>query len=488
MIWRRLPLVMTIAVLGVLIALYLIVSSPRIYQASAVIQLDVPAAIDQGNDSSLPASRRVQLIEQRLMARANLLEVIDRMNLFEDNPGLSESQKIAALRASTRIESITAPGVSVDSRMSLAAIVITSTAETPTMAAALANDFADSVVNRDRENRSRRILESQDYLREEERRLNEQLSQQDRKIVEFSTRNQDALPTSQEYLQTELTQLTATEATIDRDVMTLQRERLSLEAGGGPETRPSATLVQQIRSAEVELAQARRTLAPDHPEIKRLQDTLDRLNSGAGSGGSDVVRRQMELIDRQLADLQKQKSDVQARRDEIDRARAQGALVARELEAMTREQRRLQDRYAEISRQLAQVETQQLLMDNDQTERFVVLEPALPPEYPALSNRKKMAVLGVGASGALSLGVALLLEMLNPVLRRSEQFARATGTRPVISLPYRWSEADFRRQRLRLIYVAALLVFGLLAALWMLGMIPGLPSPAVVPLPTDGMG
>ena len=100
MIWRRLPLVLTIGLLGVLISFYLIVSSPRIYEASAVIQLDMPAAIDPASDSSLPASRRVQLIEQRLMARQNLRDMIKRLKLFADTPGLSESQQLTALRRS----------------------------------------------------------------------------------------------------------------------------------------------------------------------------------------------------------------------------------------------------------------------------------------------------------------------------------------------------------------------------------------------------
>ncbi|WP_199261947.1 GumC family protein [Paracoccus binzhouensis] len=488
MIWRRLPLVMTIVVLGVLISFYLIVSSPRVYQASAVIQLDMPA-VDQGVDSSLPASRRVQLIEQRLMARANLLDVIERLGLFADTASLSETEKIAALRSSTRIESITAPGVSVDSRLALAAIVITSQAETPAMAAAIANDFADSVVNRDRENRKARILESQEYLRSEEARLNEQLSAQDRRIVEYSARNEDSLPTSQEFLQTELAQLTEMETTLDRDIMTLQRERLSLEAGGSAaDARPSASLVQQIRAAEIELAQARRTLDPDHPEIKRLEESLARLNSGAGIGGSDVLRRQAELIDAQLVKLNEQKAGIATRRTEIDQARARAPEVTRELEAMQRQQRRLQDRYNEISRQLAQVETQQMLMENDQTERFVLLERALPPEYPALSNRKKSAVMGAAGSMTLALAVAFVLEMMHPVLRRSSQFARATGTRPIVSLPYRLSEADLQARRRRNIYLVALLVVGAVVALWLLGGIPGLPSPGVVATPTDGMG
>lgn len=488
MIWRRLPLVLTIGLLGVLISFYLIVSSPRIYEASAVIQLDMPAAIDPASDSSLPASRRVQLIEQRLMARQNLRDMIKRLKLFADTPGLSESQQLTALRSSTRIDSITAPGVSVDSRLSLAAIIITSRAETPATAAAIANDFADSLVNRDRDNRQARIKETRDFLTAEEVRLNDTLAVQDRKVVEFSARNEDSLPTSQEFLQTELGQLTEMETTLDRDIMTLQRERLALEAGGTVEVRASASLVQQIRAAEVELAQARRTLAPDHPEIKRLEDQLERLNSGGGSSGSDVARRQIELIDAQLKQLNGDKVGLDSRRAEIDKARARAPQVARELEEMTRQQTRMRDRYGEISRQLAQVEAQQLLMDNDQAERFVLLEGAVAPEYAVLSNRKKSAVLGVGISGALALIVAFVMEMLNPVLRNGRQFTRATKTRPVISLPYRKTAADIAHNRRRNIYMIGLLVLGALVTLWLVGLFPGLPSPGVAPAPTGGVG
>ena len=202
MIRRRLPLIMTIMVFGILTSLYLIISSPRIYESSAVIQVDTPAAISQGSDSSLPASRRVQLIEQRLTARSNILDVIERLKLFADSPGMSETDKIGALRSSIRIESIQAPGVSADSSMSLAAIVISARAETADTAAAIANDFANSVVNRDRENRAARIVETRDYLTSEENRLGESLAEQDRTMADFTARYEGALPAAQEYLQT----------------------------------------------------------------------------------------------------------------------------------------------------------------------------------------------------------------------------------------------------------------------------------------------
>ena len=488
LIWRRLPLILTIIVIGNLISFNMIVSSPKVYESVAVIQVDTPAVIDGGANASLPAARRVQLMEQRLMARSNILDVIQRLQLFEDAPGLSESEKISAVRMSTRIESIATPGVSPESRMSLAAIVITSRAETPQMAAAIANDFADSVVNRDRESREARIAESREYLNKEEARLSGELAEANRKLAEFTTLNEDALPSAQQYVQTELTQLTESENALDREIMELQRTQLTLVTGSG-ETggRASSSLVQQIRSAEIELAQARRTLDPGHPEIKRLQETLDRLNTG-GQAVSDMVRQHTTLLGEQLQQLDQQKQGIQNRRAEIDRARARMPQVAQELEAMTRQQRRLQDSYAEISRQLAQVETQRQLMDNDQAERFELLERALPPEYAAMSSRKKKAAAGLMGTFGLAAAIALGLELLHPVLRRTSQFARATGTLPVISLPYRPTRREIRIRRLKYVYMVVLLVVGLFVALWILGKIPGMPSPGMVATPTDGLG
>lgn len=489
MIRRRLPMILTILVVGGLLSIYLAVSSPRIYQATAVIQVDTPAIIDATGDASLPASRRVQLIEQRLMARENLREVIARHDLFADAPQLSESEKIGAMRSSTRIESISAPGVGTDAGGALAAIIITSTAETAATAAALANDFADNVVNRDIQNRQARIIESRQYLTLEEQRLDTAINEHDNRMVEFSAHNEASLPNTQEYLQTELTQIAESEATLDRDIMALQRERLALESTNNSEdVRPAASLVQQIRSAEVELAQARRTLAPEHPEIARLELNLSRLLEGGANTGAVATLRQTELIESQLKQLDGQKIALERRRLEIERARALAPQVSRELETMTREQRRLQDRYAEVSRQLAQVETQQLLIENDQAEQFILLERALAPEYPASSNRKKSAALGMFVSIGLAFGVAFVLEMMKPVLRKQTQFARVTGTRPVISLPYRMTAQDFETRSRRRIYLVLICLIGLLGAAWLAGQLPGLPGPGVVATPTDGLG
>lgn len=478
---RRLPVIATVLAIGLLWALYLAVTSPRVYGAISVIQVEAPAIADPQGDGGIPAPRRVQLIEQRIMARANLRDMINRLELYTDLP-MPMNDKINVLRSSIRIESIAATGR--DSGVggsSLAAIMITVQAESADKAANLANDLADSIIGQDENNRQLRIQETREFLLTEEQRLERELDAQGRRIAEYNADHEGSLPSMQEFVQQELTQLGDQQATLDREIMSLDRERLAIQAADrSTEGRPMSSLAQQLRAAELELAQAKRTFDPDHPEIARLEDNIRRLSQGGTTEPSRLIHEQVLLIDAQLQQLRVEKETLTKRQSEIEVARGQVSQVRRELEQLVREQQRLQDRYAETSRRLAEVEMLQSLQENNQVERLVVLERAIPPDYPALSGRKKSAVLGGIVAIAMSLGLALLMEFLRPVLRSSSQFTAATGMRPVIELPYIPNERDLKLRRVRNVYLVVIAVVTLLAMSWLMGYLPGIESPGVV--------
>lgn len=476
MIRRRLPLILAIMIPGALMSLYLAVSSPQVYESSAVIQISAPAVGGSGQQNTLPASRRVQLIEQWLMVRRNLLEVIARHGLFADAPHLSDNEKVDLLRRSARIESVLAPGQRDEVGGQLAAIVITASASDAATAAAIANDFADNVLNRDRSDRQARLTEARAFLEAEESRLRSELSDQDRAIADFSALNEGALPASQEFQQAELSRIAEAEALLERDIMTLERERLAIQSGTSGDGR-SPSLIQQLRNAENELAQARLTLGPNHPEIRRLQDEIAKLSKGGNPDLAPSLQRQLDLIDTQLAQMQAQSQDIERRRQRIEADRQRMPQVARELDGMVRDQQRMQDRYAEASRRLASVEAEQLLFNNNQTEQLVLLEPAVAPEYPTLSSRRKTAVLGLFASIALAMGAAVASELARPVLRSPGQFQRATGIEPMITLPYHPAPGDRAAAGRRRALVIAMLLAGVLGAAWIIKSPPDVPTP-----------
>lgn len=469
LIWRRLPLIVTILVVGLLTSLYLAVTSPPSYEARSVIQVDAPVIADPVTRQAPPASLRVQQIEQRLMSRENLTRLIDRHHLFADTPELPESKKIEVLRNEMSIESV-ATSTPIEGGSSLASIIISARAGSARTAADIANDLAEEVVTSDRRNRDARISDAYQFLTQELARTEQTLQSHDDQIAVFASDNEDSLPDARTYQQTELAGLSQREALTEQSLMELQRERLALERSAV--TDDSASIVQQLRSAEVALAQARRTLPATHPEIKRLQQTIDDLTRGGGEAAGVGVGRQLSMIDGQLQSMQADLDAITNRRAEIELAQTRAPQVIQTYEQMQRDRQNVRDQYAELSRRLGEIEALRLLSANDQTENMVILEPAVPPEFPVASNRRRSAILGIFLSVAVAGGIALFLDMINPVLRNSRQFEAVTGLRPIISLGYRPTAADRLMQQVRLFYVAAVLLIGLLAGLWMIDLMP----------------
>jgi len=85
------------------------------------------------------------------------------------------------------------------------------------------------------------------------------------------------------------------------------------------------------------------------------------------------------------------------------------------------------------SRKAAEIGFQ--LESEGQSEHLTVLEPASWPDYPSTPSRKKFVVLGVFASLMVAFGIALLLDLMNPVVRSAAVMERDLGFAPVAVIP-----------------------------------------------------
>ena len=97
---RRKWLVVPVFLLGALLSLAAALARPQVYESVAVIQVEMPlvAQARVPLPSAQGPSQSLQQIEQRLMARDNVLGLIARYGLFDDAPGLTQLERIAALR------------------------------------------------------------------------------------------------------------------------------------------------------------------------------------------------------------------------------------------------------------------------------------------------------------------------------------------------------------------------------------------------------
>lgn len=470
MLRRRFVLIAVVLFAGLAGSFYYAMQQPHTYESAAVLQVDSPVVMGEAPAGGATTAQRLQLIQQRLMVRENLLGIIERHRLFTDLEGQTEAEKAQLLAASTRIESISAVqhGYSNDGRV--AALIITVGLDDPDKAAAVANEFAAAVVEQDSRARTQQAREALSFFEAEERRISDQMIAIEAEISEFKNRNEDALPDGLTFRRDELSRLWENNLSIDQRILELERELAALESDstlrlGAPGT--ADPLEEELRQLEVQLAEARRIFAAGHPEILRLQTRIEAVTSGSGEASLAAAERQRLMVLSQIAALRAQKELVGGRRQAIEAALSRMPEVEMQLNTLERKLAQIQDQYSVVNRRLSEAETTLKLESGQQTERFAILEPARPPDHPASSGRKKIMVFGAAGSAGAAFGLAFLLEILNPVMRSATQMERMLGLRPVVSIPPIVTLAERRRRRLvNLAVLIALLLMGGLAALW----------------------
>lgn len=469
---RRLPVLLAVSVLGTAAAAGYALVKPPVYQTAARILVEsqqIPTELARSTVNS-SAAERLQIIEQRLMARDNLVQLIETHGLFADRPELSLTDRIQALREATDIQSIAVSGQGYGDR-EISAFTITVRLRDAEKAAAVANELVTTVLDQNLRARAERARETLEFFEKEERRVGDSIVALEGEIAGFKNENEVALPDSLEFRRAELARLQESDLEIERRILELEEQGGALATaleGGRPlvaaEPTPRSPEEADLRRLQVELAQKRMIYSPTHPEVQRLENQVaalatlvpafatDSMTLSTLSGSTEAqraaIRRQVTLLTGQIALLEDQRAVLAGRRAALEASIQETPQVEMALNAFERRHRELQDQYSVITRKRAEAETGEKLEVNQQSERFEVVENALVPEQPVEPNRKKIVVLGSGASLGIALGLVFLLEMLNPAIRSTAQMERQLGVRPVISIPYVRSSGERRRRRL----------------------------------------
>ena len=429
MLVRRAPLIAAVLVAGIVATLTYATSLPRTYQAIEVIQLQ-PSAMQGvatgGQLSDAPA--RLRLIEQRVMTRQNVIDMIARHHLFDDAPEMSEGDRIARFRQDVRIDLIPSAGAP-GADAGVSALMVTANAGTGATAAAVANDIADQIVEGNRNVVVQRLADLVAALNVEDQRLLAQTAALREEVEALRRDEGEALPENLEVLQTEMTTLQVQRVDTTRSIQTLERERLTLEVSGGSTEGGNATvsLSEQIGRLRVDLAQARRRLSNTHPEVLRLEAQIEELQRGGVSNLSPGVQRQVALIDDQLSTMEDERTALDSRLADIDRAIARMPEVAQRLDTLNRRLQALDTQRDAVAARLAAARLDEGLISGEHGERMVILERAAVPEQPQSSSRRRVAVLGLAGSMGAALLLALLLELARPILRTPRQLEKALG-------------------------------------------------------------
>ncbi len=380
LIRRRFWIMLLVVIVGVIISVYVAKSQPKAYSAIAALQVEMPLVAESGQAAAAPLSaiQRLSAIQHRLTTRENLLSLSERHHAFEPDSPLSDDERVSIMRKSLSFETVS------NEARQMTALLITARGSTAQIAADMANDIARSILDMGAaENRSSTEA-SFSFFKEQEARLWDQITKLEAEIAAYREDNRAALPGFNEARQTEI-------SAIETNLRSYAAEQAALD-----------TEKRQIDGLQVKRATDKR----------RLED----------------IRQRLDLITAQTAPLIQRKA-------ELDASIFDTAEVERVISSYDRQRSQLQEQYTLVSARMAEAETAQDLASRQQTERFSMLEQAVPPVYPENSGARKIALAGLIASCGAACIIAFLLELRKPVLRTSSRLERELDIKPLMAIP-----------------------------------------------------
>ncbi len=453
--WRRLPVMVffliACSVVGILTAMRL----PDTFSTSARLLVEAPQIQIDSTTVQTEATEQLEIIEQKLLTRANLLDIARDYDVFENMEEMEPDTIVRQMQSATRIQRragrnrATLMTISFEGRSSKIVFDVVNAMETLVLA---------ENVNL----RKSRATNTLAFFEEEVERLSVDLDRKSEAIAVFKTENADALPEDQSYRLQRQTQLLEREGLRERELAAIsaQREEVirifqsSGVAGFAGETERRRTQEEQrLINARAELELLRATYSDENPRVQRKVNEVERLeaivvaqvasNQLDPEASNSAEARDQAILEARLAQVD---STIAFQNDELERTReelfeleksiAQSSANGIELATLERDYAIILSRYNAAVVNLNGAQMDNRIESQAQGQRISTIESANRPSVPSGPDRTRIAVISAGFGMMLAGAYYALLEILNRNVRRPAELINRFNVTPITTIPY----------------------------------------------------
>lgn len=308
---RRKLAILTTAIVFIVGAI-IVLAWPNTYQSTATILLEEPEVPQELVQTTVTtfAAEQIQYINQRVMTRTNLANIIEKFDLYPDKRRYSptlllteEVEKNIVLDL-FNVE-LTDPK---QGRPMLNTIAFTIGFENPDPATAqkVANELVSLYMEENVRSRTVQTVETREFLGEEVKRLEGRVRELEQRIARYKEENEGSLPEMTQVNLAAMQRLDNQIMEIDRELRSLAETRILLDAQLAQiePTRPmimadgSAVLSpeNQLKSLQTRLATLRGQYSADHPDVLRTEREIEAIRNETGLTG-DFTETTAALVD-----------------------------------------------------------------------------------------------------------------------------------------------------------------------------------------------
>ena len=456
---RRLPYFLVIAAFVSAIGIAVASILPASYSSTRHDPRRGPQIPDDLARSTVPVNpvEQIQIIERRLMTRANLLSLADQLRHLcrparhlgrrhrRGHAGPHLARRLGAGRRGS-------PGATT--------IEVAFSSPDPRQAADVTNELVTLILQENVSLRTGRAEDTLAFFEGEVERLSGELDRLSQKIMEFKSANENALPDSLAFRRNQ-------QATLQERLLQLEREETALQddrertveiyeqTGRLAQRPPRNPRGAGPRGAAPPARPGAGDLFADQPEHPAARDPDRRAREDRRRAARRARRRPGHVGARHPARRDRRPAEVQSPTSgRASRPSSPGSTPR------SRRRRPTSWRWAGSSAttptcrrsttpppSAGHAAIGERLEVTSKGERFSLVEPAVAPTAPDEPNRVLIAGAGVAGGLGAGLGFIVLLELLNRSIRRPSELSAQLGIQPFATIPYIRTGRELRWKR-----------------------------------------
>lgn len=454
---RRKWLILLCVILGASIGGVLAWYKVDLYRSETVILVEQQKITEKYVPSVVGGStaERVSTITQQVLSRTYLQKIIDEFQLYPDQISRDGYESvIERLRKTIKIQTKGSGG-------QVEAFTISFAHEDPMVAMKVTAKLASQYIDENLKIREQFLEGATEFLDQELVTAKEALDKKEKELSEYKLRYLGELPNQLEAslrtldrLQGEKTRIqesiNAVHARLDLLEKTIREYEanptLTHEIEGPLPEGKADPLTFRLRDLRRELAKLASEYTDSYPDIialksqiKEVEQELAGRHTEPGQAPPDPylaeLRKSRKDLTLQLGALKSQIGTVAAHMDNLEQRIERTPHHEQELLGLERDYDNLQKHYQRLHENRINAKISENLDKRQKGERFRILDPANLPTKPEGIPRQLLALGGLGGGIGLGVGLALLLDLLSPTFRRSEDAEVSLGLVTLATIP-----------------------------------------------------
>lgn len=324
---RHRGMALIVSLSALLVTVVIALAWPPVYRSTATIlieQQEIPPDLVRSTVSTY-AAQRIQTINQRVMTRTNLTEIIKKYDLYAKKRRTEPMEVvIEKMRDDVKLNMVSADVV--DPRngqptKATIAFTLSYENETPQLAQKVANELTSLFLNENLSSRREMATQASDFITEEANRVSDQISKLESQLAKFKERNGDSMPDLMQFNMQLAERVDRELSDVEQNLRSLKERRIYLESQLA-QVNPSGAAysdsgerilgpVDRLKTLRAKYIGLSAIYAPDHPDLVRMRKEIASLEAEVGQTGSATkdLEKSLTSVRGELAEDRKRYGD-----------------------------------------------------------------------------------------------------------------------------------------------------------------------------------